>query len=213
MERFVASSVQPMAVRPADSHVLDISFSVRQLGQPEEIVLDHDPFVERPLKAARFAVNGIAVFMLVLAAGLTTLAVVPRLFGNDAVVVVSRSMEPSIRVSDVVIISESDGIGLGAGSVIHYEYDDSYRLHRISAAHTDGYETRGDANSLADSELVRPEDIKGVGVVVVPMVGLPNLWVDEQRWLHLAAAVVGLVAVAYAARPAMVGDQRLRRKR
>ncbi|MCP3910971.1 MAG: signal peptidase I [Actinomycetia bacterium] len=148
----------------------------------------------------RLAVNAVATFALVLVAGLAVAAVAPRLIGYRSVVVVSGSMEPAIRTSDVVVTSPSDGVGLGEGAVINFEYGGETRLHRIAAVTSEGYRTAGDANRVADSELVSPSQVHGVGIVVVPFIGLPARWAADRQWAPLAASLVALVATSYLSR-------------
>ncbi len=163
-------------------------------------VLVGDPTVAPPLPVLRLIVNAIGTFVVVVVAGLLVAATVPRLFGYGSVVVVSGSMEPAIRVADVVVTSPSDGADLAAGAVINFDYGDETRLHRIAAVTGEGYRTSGDANRVADSGVVSPSQVRGVGIVVVPFIGLPVTWVAKGQWILLASTMVAFVGAMYVSR-------------
>lgn len=154
-------------------------------------------------------INVTSTFLLVLVAGLSLAALAPVVLGYKPVVVASGSMEPAIKVADVVLTTPSDGTGLDRGTVINYEYGDTTRLHRIVATTEDGYQTAGDANRSADGELVAPSDVRGVGAVVVPFVGLPAVWVERAQWLHVGLALAVLAAALYTSRARWVEPEPL----
>ncbi len=173
---------------------LAVQYEARAVDGDRVRVLAGDPSITAPLPVFRLVVNAIATFVVIVVAGLVVVATAPRLFGYGSVVVVSGSMEPAIRVADVVVTSPSDGADLGEGAVINFDYGDETRLHRIEAVTPQGYRTSGDANRVADSELVTPSQVRGVGIVVVPFVGLPAMWAQDRQWGRLGATLVLLVA-------------------
>ena len=148
-----------------------------------------------------------STFVVVLVVGLALLATAPIMFGYEPVAVVSGSMEPAIKMADVVLTAPSDRQGLDAGTVINFEQDGTTRLHRISEVTDQGYRTVGDANPTPDTPLVAPSQIRGVGTLVIPFVGLPRLWLAEGQWLRLALAVVTVVAALYMSRARWVDDR------
>ena len=214
-------SVQPIATemslpgrirafRPADlptrpgaalwSPKSEVRYQVRGIGQEGVRPLTGDPTVADDLPVARLVTNAVATFILVLSLGLITAATAPRLLGFGSVVVASGSMEPAIRIADVVVIAPSDGTELGEGAVIDFDHPDGPRLHRIVAVTAAGYRTAGDANRSPDPSVVVPSQVNGVGIVVVPFVGLPKLWFDEGRWFPLVATLAVLTGALYTGR-------------
>jgi signal peptidase I len=161
--------------------------------------------VRRPCHQApapwRVAVHALATVAAVLAIGLVCVAAAPAIAGYRPVVVVSGSMEPSVRTADVVLTLPSDGYGLDVGTVIRHHAADRSVLHRIVDTTADGYVTKGDANLHADSTPVRHDDVDGVGFLLVPFVGLPNTWVQTGQWIRLLLLAVVLATVFYLARP------------
>jgi signal peptidase I len=150
---------------------------------------------------SQIAIHSAATFFLILLAGLTCLAAVPNFIGYQSVVVTSGSMEPSIRTADVVVTSTTDGLDLRVGTVINHTAFENATLHRIVEITELGYRTSGDANSTADSVIVAPDQVAGIGTVVVPFVGYPALWIQEGQWHLVLAFLVGIIGVGYAARP------------
>lgn len=150
----------------------------------------------------RAVANAVALFVVMLGAGLALLATLPMVIGYRPIAVLSGSMEPSIRVADVVVSRSPSTPDIGVGAVIDFRRDDQSVLHRVVEVTTDGYRTRGDANQSADSELVASEDISGVGVYVVPLVGLPSIWWSERAWPQLLAVGAVFATAVHVSRAA-----------
>jgi len=151
------------------------------------------------LGAARL---GLAQFCICTVGLLALWVAIPVLSGSfESVTIVSGSMSPRIRASDVVLIGPTDGRHLARGTVITFDdpaHPGRRVTHRIVARLPDGtYRTQGDANLEPDSTPVAPQRIEGVGRVVVPLVGAPIVWIhDGHAWrvLLLAATLALLVA-------------------
>ncbi len=150
----------------------------------------------------------LATLYLWILAWLLLFVVVPAVgLGWHPVVITSGSMEPLIRPGDVVLTGDVPPERLGPGTVITFEdpaRNGSLTTHRIVGVTSDGdYRTRGDANGVSDSTPVPPDAVVGVGRLLVPMIGLPPLWLSGgsvlfAAWLGatLAAAVVAARRVA-----------------
>ena len=102
----------------------------------------------------------------------------PPLYG--AYVIVSGSMEPSIKVNDAIVIKRADSTEIEVGDVVTYRsLDPSYYgimiTHRvIGIASEDGetkYITKGDANQTRDRSLVAKEQIYGEVIMRIPKLG------------------------------------------
>ncbi|HMQ26997.1 MAG TPA: signal peptidase I [Acidimicrobiales bacterium] len=135
--------------------------------------------------------------------------VVRLLVGWSPMVITTGSMEPAINPGDIVMSGEPDdaGLGLEVGTVITFADPNrpgGLLTHRIARVNEDGtYETRGDANRVADSYEVEPGDIQGVGRLLIPAVGLPRLWIDQGDVLLLGVWAFGTLLALWAAfRPA-----------
>jgi signal peptidase len=111
-------------------------------------------------------------------------------------------MSPSIGVGDVVVASSHNGRGLGPGTVVIFNDPARSGLltHRIKSVNPDGsYVTYGDANRGPDSTPLHPEQIVGVGRLLVPFIGLPMTWYWASAWGKLAFWVTGTLLALWLA--------------
>lgn len=171
---------------------------------------DQAPSADRGRRARRgvgAVVNVASWFYLsVIAFLLGWITVVWVLMGWSPTVVSTGSMQPAISPGDVVMTAEPDpDTEFDEGTVVTFEdplRDGELVTHRIVAQNDDGtYRTRGDGNRVGDSADLDPEDVVGVGRLLIPMVALPRVWFDQGRLALLGAwAVLSLLAVVGAVR-------------
>ncbi|BBE21307.1 hypothetical protein MN0502_01900 [Arthrobacter sp. MN05-02] len=127
---------------------------------------------------------------------LALIAALPAVLGWHGTVVQSGSMEPHISAGDVVLaVTPNPGAPVPVGGVVEYTSPASAQpsgvektmLHRVVAENTDGtYVTAGDANTDVDSTPLTPEQITGQARLLVPMIGLPGLWLGTGNLPMLA---------------------------
>ncbi|WP_164709814.1 signal peptidase I [Euzebya pacifica] len=138
-------------------------------------------------------------------------------FRWQPVMIDAGSMTPAINPGDVVLVdTDADVDDLSPGTVITFEdpaWDDLLVTHRIVEQLDDGaYRTRGDGSAVADSTSIQPEAILGSGRLLVPFIGLPMLWVDQDPtaagvWVLMTLTAWLVVArVKELARPLTGGD-------
>ncbi len=130
--------------------------------------------------------------------------VVPSVgFGWQPVVITSGSMQPLIRPGDVVLSGAVEDVE--AGQVITYEdpaRPGTLTTHRVLSVTEDGaLRTQGDANATPDSTLVPRDNVLGRGRLLVPLIGLPLLWLSGGAvlfggWLAVTAISVAVVVGA-----------------
>lgn len=145
-------------------------------------------------------------FYLSIVACLVVWVIVVRLLvGWSPMVVTTGSMQPAINPGDIVMSGAPDdgGQGLEVGTVITFQdpaRPDGLLTHRIARVNDDGtYSTRGDANTVADSYQVKPRDVRSVGRLLIPGVGLPRVWVERGDLLMLAVWITGTLLALWAA--------------
>lgn len=93
----------------------------------------------------------------------------PQLFGYSAAVVVSGSMEHTIEIKDLIIIHRQQEYEIG--DIITYKNKNHLVTHRIIGKSMDGFQTKGDANNVADLEPAPEENVLGKVIYVIPKVG------------------------------------------
>ncbi len=172
---------------------------VRLLGRAAPWAPAAEAASREPVAWWRMATGAVATFVVIVVAGLAILASAPSALGYRPVVVASGSMRPAIQVADVVVTVPSSGDRLAPGTVIDYITPDGTRIHRVTEVVRGGYRAKGDANRSDDTQVVKPAQIRGVGVMVVPFIGWMSLWFDRGMWIHLFLATASLVAALFAA--------------
>jgi len=92
----------------------------------------------------------------------------PMPFGYGSAVVLSGSMEPTLSVGDLIIVSEARPYG--ENDIVVFQSGNSLVVHRIIEIEGESVITQGDANNTPDSP-INKSVIKGKVVAVVPQVG------------------------------------------
>ncbi len=93
----------------------------------------------------------------------------PMPLGYGASVVMSGSMEPTLKVDDLVFIKKTKDIKVD--DIIVFQSGNSLVIHRVIKIDGDGVTTKGDANN-AEDEPIKLKDVKGVMVGRIPFVGI-----------------------------------------
>jgi signal peptidase I len=141
-------------------------------------------------------------YLSVIAFLLGWVALVSVLMGWSPNMVSTGSMQPSISAGDVVMTAapEPDVI-FDEGTVVTFEdplREGELVTHRVVALNDDGtYRTRGDGNPVSDTTALDPDDVVGVGRLLIPSVGLPLVWLERgQLVLFGLWAGVSVLAVS-----------------
>ena len=92
----------------------------------------------------------------------------PMPFGCGVAVVLSGSMEPTIRIDDLIIVTEQEDYR--ENDIIAYQSGNMVVVHRIIEVEPDTVITQGDANNAPDAP-IRKEMIKGKVVHWIPGAG------------------------------------------
>lgn len=82
---------------------------------------------------------------------------------------ISNSMSPSINTGSITIVKKFNSYELG--DVIAYQIKNEIITHRIMSVGGNVYTTKGDANQVADREIVLPRLIIGKVVLIIPYLG------------------------------------------
>lgn len=139
-------------------------------------------------------------FLLSLGVVLVALYMTP-LFGNKPAVIVSGSMEPTIKTGALVLIHFSDFDDCEVGDIITYYHPgfDELVTHRVVEEGDDYYWTQGDANAARDSVSVIADNYYGKVVYVANWIApLLERWVVD-RQLDRGSIMSALVAIGLCA--------------
>lgn len=181
---------------------------------------DHPPDGPRHLRRRRStaallagAAGGAAAAAAAATVGCLLLwSVVPVAAGYRPNLVTSDSMRPAIAAGDVVLTRATAASGLRPGQVVlvHDASRAADVLHRVRRIDGGAIVTQGDANPTPDASPFAPDDVAGVGRIVVPSIGRPAL-AAARNPLAATLAVVGVALVSTAVRRAR--DERERGQR
>lgn len=109
-------------------------------------------------------------------------------------VIATGSMEPKIMTGDIILVEKitdmEDIKNLNINDVIQFQRDGILISHRIIEIRNDEEEvilfrTKGDNNSIADSDLVKPQDIKGTIKYTIPKIGWLTLLIKSDNEISL----------------------------
>ena len=98
-----------------------------------------------------------------------------NILGYKAYVINTNSMEPTIKVGDIVIIKKVKVEKLNQGDVITFTQEGEVITHRITKIDVEEsgtkYITKGDNNNTEDTIKVEHEDILGKEILTIPQLG------------------------------------------
>lgn len=115
--------------------------------------------------------------------------------------IISPSMEPKIKMYDVVVVKRSNN--LKVGDVITYYstvllYGNTPITHRIVNTTEDGgYIVKGDANEEVDGETVYPENIVGKVIFRIPQAGKIQFFIASKGGWFIAILIPAFAVIAY----------------
>lgn len=92
----------------------------------------------------------------------------PMPFGMGIAVVLSGSMEPELRVDDLVVVKKASDYK--ENDIVVYQRNQYLVMHRVVSLDGDVIVTKGDANNVADEPIARSY-VKGVVVGHIPWMG------------------------------------------
>jgi signal peptidase len=142
---------------------------------------------------------------LTMIGGLLVWALFPYAIGWRTTLVISGSMEPKIRTGDLVVLApmplDTARNGFLKGAVVQVDnpvHPGQLLLHRVVARDSEGsIITKGDANQSRDYAPVKPEHVRGVARLRVPLAGLPIMWLRRGEKVPLGALGLTLLVLAW----------------
>ena len=109
---------------------------------------------------------------------------VPSLWGQKPLVVISGSMEPTLKVGGILYYEKIDLNELDEGDILVYQTKEHIISHRIVDINENGFITKGDINNSVDNYLVSDEQILGKGTNwSIPFIGYYADYIYSHKYL------------------------------
>jgi signal peptidase len=119
----------------------------------------------------------------------------PKVFGFAQIIVISGSMEPAIKVGDLLIIHEQDSYKVK--DMVTFRQDKRFVTHRIIELRNDEVVTQGDVNNVPD-EPIKLFQVEGKVFLRIPRVGDFILFLKTPFGiLMLSLAAILLIEIPY----------------
>lgn len=125
--------------------------------------------------------------------GIYALICLPMVIGYKPLVVLSGSMEPSIKTGSIIYYSKVQEKDLKVGDIITFktETKKEYVSHRINSIEDGKYETKGDANEVADPIKITYDQIVGKDLnISIPFLGYYVKFANEHVYLIIVVAII-----------------------
>ena len=123
-----------------------------------------------------------------------------RLMGLQVFNVVSPSMEPTYSVGDLLYVKTVDPDSVKVGDPITFVLNENlvvatHRVIRVDAENRHFY-TKGDANETADAAPVHFNNLIGVPVFSIPLLGYVSNYIQQPPGTYVAIGVVAVLLIS-----------------
>ena len=130
-----------------------------------------------------------------------------RLVGLQVYHVISPSMEPTYSVGDLIYVKEVDPDSVKVGDPITFVLNEELVVatHRVVSIDSENrqFTTKGDANSTEDAAPVHFNNLIGVPVFSVPLLGYVSAYIQNPPGMYVAIAL-GVILLAAVFLPDML---------
>lgn len=115
-----------------------------------------------------------------------------RLVGLQVYSVISGSMEPTYSVGDLLYVKTVDPDAIKPGDVITFVLNEDLAVatHRVVSVDSENQEftTKGDANKTEDANPVHFNNLIGMPVMSIPLLGYVSAYIQSPPGLYVAIA-------------------------
>lgn len=135
------------------------------------------------------------VFRMVYILILIYLAIfIPSFWGYKPLVVISGSMEPTLKVGGLLYYHELELNDFDRGDILVYQTKEYIISHRIVDQNKDGFITKGDANGSVDGTLVNNNQVLGKGTNwCIPLIGYYADFIFTHKYLlFISVAIIAI---------------------
>lgn len=139
----------------------------------------------------------------------------PSFLGIKTYVIISGSMEPNIKIGDIVITKsiKNKEESIKVGDIISYRKGQNVITHRITNIEKDEngilrIATKGDNNNTEDSERILINNIEGKVITIIPKIGYITLILKDKVLIIL----IFIIAYVYISKTEKVKKRKEARK-
>ena len=119
---------------------------------------------------------------------------IPKLFGYNPLVVISGSMEPTLKVGGLLYYEEIDINDFKEKDILVYELKDHIISHRVIEHLDNGFITKGDANNSYDSSIVNDNQVLGRGTNwSIPLLGYYADFIFRHKYILKILLSIGII--------------------
>ena len=119
---------------------------------------------------------------------------IPKLFGYNPLVVISGSMEPTLKVGGLLYYEEIDINDFKEKDILVYELKDHIISHRVVEHLDNGFITKGDANKSYDSSIVSNTQVLGRGTNwSIPLLGYYADFIFRHKYILKILLSIGII--------------------
>ena len=146
--------------------------------------------------------DAVTTVLVVLVVVLAVFLMGSRLLGMQVFNVISGSMEPTYSIGDLLYVKTVDPDSVKVGDPITFVLNEDLVVatHRVVAIDSQNrqFTTKGDANENEDAAPVHFNNLVGVPVFAVPMLGYVSAYIQSPPGMYVAIAFgVLLLAVVF----------------
>ena len=123
---------------------------------------------------------------------------IPMIWGYKPLVVISGSMEPTLKVGSLLYYHEKDINEFKENEILVYRAKKHTISHRIVEKLDNGFITKGDANATNDSIIVNDNQVLGQGTEwCIPYLGLYGDFIYTHKYILFITVFLLIVDLGY----------------
>lgn len=131
--------------------------------------------------------------------------------------IVSESMEPNLKINDVVVVKKVEKQQLQKGDIITFKQDERIISHRIEdiikEKGTIKFKTKGDNNEISDPDLVDSGQVYGKVLFSIKKIGKVISYIQNVRGFLNVAIFIVIVYILVSLRDKQKNNRKKKRKK
>ena len=152
------------------------------------------------------------IFKIIYILGLIYLIIfIPTFWGKNPLVVISGSMEPTLKVGGILYYEKIDLNDFKEGDILVYELNEHTISHRIVDITDNGFLTKGDNNNSIDTYEVENMQVIGKGTNwSIPYIGYYADFVYNHKYLlfiSVGVIIIDLLVDSYSDRKRRLANE------